>query len=372
MILCSARNSSRKESNAPQQNERTLASVPAQQYNDGMAQIDCQKEIAFYYPGPIWHTSDWVKTLILFFDGVGILLPSYMKGKLEYADPSTAIPLIDKGLLHVLEPEKIVDKKATKQLAETMGEIIDSGAFDKLRKDIHFHEISYSRIGGYGDEEIAKQLLEKLKSKGLAKKSEDGVSIPMHPMVRALVLVLLSQILRPHGTRMGMELSPATDRPDVVQALRALLSLPNTPSAGHVVALDIEIVAVDLRLIPIDEILDFRQEHIKAHRDYVRSVRKFTRELSQLPEKDRDEELTTRCEELKEMANNLKRESQKAWKQPASFGLGMAGAFWRLASHDYVGAVLAASAALLGRKSNDNTNTGAYSYLFRASSQFPY
>ena len=32
------------------------------------------KEIAFYYPGPIWHHDNWIKTMILFFDGVGILL----------------------------------------------------------------------------------------------------------------------------------------------------------------------------------------------------------------------------------------------------------------------------------------------------------
>jgi len=39
-------------------------------------QVKSHKEIAFYYPGPIWHRSDWIKTLILFFDGIGILLPN--------------------------------------------------------------------------------------------------------------------------------------------------------------------------------------------------------------------------------------------------------------------------------------------------------
>ena len=341
-------------------------------YDDGMAQAGNQKEIAFYYPGPIWHGSDWIKTLILFFDGVGILLPNYMRGKLEHADPATAIPLMDKGLLHVLEPEKIVDKKATKQLGETMSEMIESGAFDKLPRDTRFHEISYSRMGGYGDEKIARDLLKKLKSKGLAKDSEDGVSIPMQPMVRALVLVLLSQILRPHGAKIGAELSPATDRPDLVQSLEELLSLPNTPSAGHVVALDLETVAVDLRMIPIDEILDFRKEHFKEHRAYVRSVRKLTRELSQMPDEYREGELTSRREEMQEIANSLKSASQKAWKRPASFGLGIAGAFWRLGSDDYVGAVLLAAGALLRLTSKDEVNTGAYSYLFRANSRFPH
>ena len=328
------------------------------------------KEIAFYYPGPIWHGSDWIKTLILFFDGVGILLPNYMKGKPEHEDPAIAIPLREKGLLHYLEPEKIVDAKATKQLGEAMQEIINSGALDKLPKDVHYHEISYSRLGGYGDEKIARDLLQKLKAKGLAKDSEDGKSIPMHPLVRCLILVLLSQILRPHGKDLGAELSPATDRPDVVNALQDLLSLPDTPSAGHVVALDVETVAVDLRLVPIDEVLGFRKEHFKEHRDYIRSVRKLTRELSQLPEKEREEEIEVRREELQEMANSLKSTSRRAWKRPASFGLGMAGAFWKLSTHDYLGALLAGGGALLGLKSKDNVDTGAYSYLFRANSRF--
>lgn len=334
------------------------------------------KEIAFYYPGPIWHGSDWIKTLILFFDGVGILLPKYMKGKLEHEDPATAIPLMDKGLLHVLEPEKIVDKTATKQLGNTMGELIKSGALDKLPKDLRYHEISYSRMGGYGDEKIARDLLEKLKAKGLAKDSEDGVSIPMHPMVRALILVLLSQILRPHGKDLGAELSPATDRPDIVRALEELLGLPQTASAGHVVALDLETVAVDLRLVPLDEVLDFRKENFKAHRQYVRAVRKLTRELSSLPEKDREQELETRREELQDLASNLKTTSRKAWKRPAGFAIGMAGAFWKFlpvnatGGHDFVGPLLTAAGLLVGLKGKDKVDTGAYSYLFQAQGRF--
>ncbi|HEY5989045.1 MAG TPA: hypothetical protein VIV12_22100, partial [Streptosporangiaceae bacterium] len=32
-------------------------------------------EIAFYYPGPLWRSGEWVKTLLLFFDGVALLVP---------------------------------------------------------------------------------------------------------------------------------------------------------------------------------------------------------------------------------------------------------------------------------------------------------
>jgi hypothetical protein len=331
-----------------------------------------QKEIAFYYPGPVWHTSDWIKTLILFFDGVAMVVPDYMKGKLEHEDPSTAIPLQQKGLLYILEPEKIVDKKATEQLGKALGEIINSGALDKLPKDIRYHEISYSRVGGYGDQKIARDLLGKLEARGLAKNSEDGVSIPMHPTVRYLILVLLAQILRPYGSELGAELSPATDRPEIVQSLQELLSLPDVPSSGHVVALDLETVAVDLRLVPMDEVLDFRNQHFREHRAYVRSIRKFARELSKLPQKEKEDELESRQKELQDMANNLKRIGRKAWKRPASFGLGMAGAFWKLAAHDYMGALLSASAAVIGSRTKEKLDTGAYSYLFSASSRFRY
>ena len=32
-------------------------------------------EIAFYYPNPMWHYGDWIKNLVLFFDGVALLVP---------------------------------------------------------------------------------------------------------------------------------------------------------------------------------------------------------------------------------------------------------------------------------------------------------
>ena len=64
-------------------------------------------EFAYYYPEPYWlaHESSWIKSLLLFFDGVAILLPDYMSGRELVADPSLAEPLSEQGLLKVLQPE---------------------------------------------------------------------------------------------------------------------------------------------------------------------------------------------------------------------------------------------------------------------------
>lgn len=45
-------------------------------------------EIAYYYPEPYWLANEggWIKSLLLFFDEVAILLPSYMKGRNLIAD----------------------------------------------------------------------------------------------------------------------------------------------------------------------------------------------------------------------------------------------------------------------------------------------
>ena len=190
-------------------------------------------DIAFYYPGPMWHRSEAIKNLLLFFDGVGLLVPEYMLDRPELIDPSLAIPLREMGLLRLLEPEKMVDAQATAILATQMADIIHSGLLDDLAGEGgDFHELSMSRLGYMGDSSLAQMIFEELRARGLARDSEDAVSIPMHQNVRNLILVLLAQILQPRGAALGVELLPVTDRPQLVSALTELLSHPDAPSAA--------------------------------------------------------------------------------------------------------------------------------------------
>src|SRR5262245_45232958 len=85
------------------------------------------KQVAFYYPGHLWHHTDWIKTLLLFFDGVGLLVPEYKKGEPEARDPVLAGPLRERGLLHYLVADQVVDKAATEEWATAMANIVESG-----------------------------------------------------------------------------------------------------------------------------------------------------------------------------------------------------------------------------------------------------
>jgi hypothetical protein len=309
--------------------------------------------------------------MLLFFDGVGLLIPEYKQGEPELVDPVLAAPLRDKGLLHYLVADQVVDKEATERLATALAEFISSGAFDSLSKDgTAFHEISMSRMGYSGDRGLAQMLFEELKTRKLAKDSEDGVSIPLHPAIRYLILVLLAQILRPKGLGLGLDLSPVTDQFRIVRALTEFLNLPAAPSAGHVVAFDLQSVSVDLSTVPLDEVLGFRAEHRQEHRRYVRSVREFARELSLMPEEERNRAFSDRQAELDDLANDLKRMARAAWKKPASFALGLAGASWTYTTGDPIGAILGAGALLLGGIESSSNEAGAFSYLFAAHGQY--
>ena len=328
------------------------------------------REVAFYYPNPMWSYGNWIKSLVLFFDGIALLVPNYMKDRPEMLDPSIVIGLKEQGLLEIIEPEKAVEKSATEQLAAAMTDIITSGALDKLAKEeTAFREISMSRLGAYGDRGLYRMIFEELKERGLAKESEDDFSIPMHPKVRSLVLVLLSQILRPYGSTINANLSPATDMGQMVAALSEFLSQGIEPSSGSVVEFDLNTVTVDLAPVPFDEVLDFRRQNLESHKRYMLSVRKFALALSRMPEEERQINFAYRQSELDELASDLRNNARKSWKKPASFGLSLAGSALSAMTAPFTGAIKFV-ASLAGHERPGEVDAGVYSYLFRANRRF--
>src|SRR5690242_17703311 len=100
-------------------------------------------QVAFYYPGHLWEHTDWVKNLLVFFDGVALLTPVYKQHEPEILAPELAGPLRDRGLLHYLVAETTVDKTATVQLESALSEIIRSGKLDHLaHENTAFHTLS--------------------------------------------------------------------------------------------------------------------------------------------------------------------------------------------------------------------------------------
>lgn len=330
-----------------------------------------RNEIAYFYPAPYWHagTGDWIKTLLLFFDGISILLPVYMGNIHRIVDETLAAPLDDLGLLRVLRPEDFVDQKAAEDLATSVVDLITAGVFDNLPTVQYYAELSRSRMGWSTDAKLSDWLVEELIARDLAKPTEDGVSVPLHPVVRTTILVLLAQQARSIGIRMGIDLHPVTDQLQPVSDLVSVLSQANIPSSAHVVALDLETVSVDLSLVPLDDVMEFRESHGAEFRAYSRNLRSFASELAMLEPEERRARIIDRQEELADTAHDLRRTVRKKWFRPfGKASLGLAGAAWNVASGDPIGALISAGSAML--ESAEPRIVSAYSYLLSIERSF--
>jgi hypothetical protein len=331
-------------------------------------------DLAYYYPQPYWRAgeADNLKNLLLFFDGIAILLPRYMAGRETAANPFFTVPLQEQGLLRILEPETFVDQQVTEALLAAVAELITQGAFDGLdRPKYGYAELSRSRMGWNADVELSEMITEELIARDLARPSEDRVSVPLHPVVRMTFLVLLSQLARDAGRRAGLSLHPATTSPAAIEDLTRVLSLPASHSAGHVVTLDLETVGVNLATVPLEEVLEFREQHGPTYKAYARSVRHLIAELGPLAPDEREPLLADRHEELEDLANDLRKTTRPRWRSQAALSIGAAGAAWQAAglSHDPLGAVLALAGAVLGFAPEKPPAT-AYSYVLEARHAF--
>jgi hypothetical protein len=342
------------------------------------------RELAYYYPEPYWLAQEgsWIKSLLLFFDGIAILLPNYMHGQELVADPSLAEPLTDQGLLTVLEPEWFVDEQLSTRLAEGMVELITGGAFDTPGGQSQpFAELSMSRMGfaalsssrmGSRDRGVFEMIHDELMSRGLARTSEDGVSIPLRRDVRVVYLLLLAQQAREAGRRHGLDLHPTTNGRNMQETVRAFLELTPMPARQDVITFDLATASVDLEAIPLDEVLDFREHHAAEHRRYMLDLRTFVAEVSTAEAPDRARLLERRQADLAEQARSLRSLTLAAFKRPidaAGFALGLTGTAWSLAAGSPVPAGLAGLGAALKLLPTRDTGS-AYSYIFRANRQW--
>ena len=229
-------------------------------------------------------------------------------------------------------------------------------------------------LGYDGHQELADSIFQELKARGLADDSKDGVSIPMHRTVRALILVLLAQILRPKGEELGLTLSPVTDQPTLVDALNEVISNTKTlstssSSIGDIVSFDMAMVGVDLGSVPMEEILDFRKQNYSQHRTYSLLVRRFARELSLMPSEERQAAFEQRQEELDDAASPLRKLNRMAWKKPLSFAISLAGAAYVYGSNP-IAAAIASAGAVVGMLPDQSDEVGVYSYLVSAQRKY--
>lgn len=319
------------------------------------------QELALYYPGHLWQNNDWVKNLLLYFDGIALLVPELKRHEPETADPILAGPLAAAGLLRLFSDDVTVDEAISARVAAALDEIIAQGSLDPLSHVDPFIPLSHSR---FPLAPATGRVYAELRKRQLVRESEDGISVPVHPIVRLLILTLLTQFLRADSASHGLNLSPVTDRPELIQAVATAVRLKyNAPSVGDIVIFDLQEVGVDLSLVPLDEVLAFRQENGRLYRAYAKAVRQFARELGTMPIWQRPAVLRERNAEIRDLAADLRKLSKTAWRKPVAFALTIAGTASGLGTGGLVAGILGMLGAVAAYE-HPSKPLLPYSYIF--------
>lgn len=342
--------------------------------------------VALYHPWPPIEKrsiSGWIKTMLLFFDAVAVLISPGAHERFILDQEETALPLLDTGMLKFLDPALMIDQ-ATAQRMISFLELTVLTADSPFNFERSAHNILV-REGG-------------IIYPGRRAVMTGEFTPPIHPTTRRTIMMLWSRLhelglasdvlmdetlrvsktfwgvyeaflahsLRPAGLRAGLDLQPTTDEPRLVRTLARMLDLPGMPSAGHVLSFDLERVAIDLSDVPLDDVLDFRHQYGDLYRAYVIALRQFATELSTLPPQERDAAFQQRQDEISDAAEELRRRARTRWRRPAaSVAIGVAGAAWSATKGQWAEAIVSLLGSIAGASAGPQSNS-MYSYLFQA------
>jgi hypothetical protein len=83
-------------------------------------------DLGYYYSDWIWRpqSTDLMKSMLLFFDGLTLALPSDLAAEMIDFDPILATPLAERGLLLNFDPVSTLDTDSAERLARALTEFV--------------------------------------------------------------------------------------------------------------------------------------------------------------------------------------------------------------------------------------------------------
>ena len=83
-------------------------------------------DLGYYYTDWIWQPGsiDFIKSMLLFFDGLTLALPSDIAERMIDGDPILATPLAERGLLTNFVPAATLDEESADLLADALSQIV--------------------------------------------------------------------------------------------------------------------------------------------------------------------------------------------------------------------------------------------------------
>jgi hypothetical protein len=332
-------------------------------------------EFVHYYGDWFWtdEQTAWLKSLLLFFDGIVLALPDQAADRMIASHPVLAQPLAEMGLLRNYAPDLWL-KSPYKEGVTPVHNFIDAqrqlqSPYDK---DVVYVESMagveavlraasrHSSSKRHFDETM-KEFDRLLK---LAKQQYGGSPSQMRALSVGVTSWLLSQYVH------DILIHPIIDDVEAASFVSSIIGGRRT-GESEVILSDLLHLDLDLSTVPLDEVLAFRQKYGSEYRAYARDVRQFVLELSLLPKSLRSSALAARHIELSDRAESLRKTSRNSFmRQAVGISFGIAGAAWTLAHGDFWPAIFASGAAATALTKPIPGYIGAtYTYVLRAKNQ---
>lgn len=342
-------------------------------------------EQAFFTQRAFGRRLDFVKTMLVFFDGIAVLVPSHrhrLPDK-DVDDPYLAEALEERRLITYLTPEELITEDSVRAMLALVDALPRRAALVEGRSyEPHFglyNEQTNTLVGGkFGYRgrysHVGRAILAILQDKGwLTESVIEGVYKAGSDASERL-LGLLAFLLSNDGGQLGLSLQPVVKD---MHSLRTMLEdiRPSVPvlrdTMSEFVASDMAKVPIDTSRAPLDEVLAFKQAHGAAYRTYVRDLRAFIADLGSIAQADRPRFIRDRSEQLRDAKAELRRYSMRSWRRPlASLTFGIGGASVSLAHGNPEAAGFALASALAGFR-RQKAPGSVYSYVFELGRSFP-
>jgi len=324
-----------------------------------------EKELVLYHPDYWFFDSDWAKNLLLFADGICLLIPSENQLNVVKKQEYFLRGCSDEGVIHILNAEEVITDIMTIKLRDTLETAISQGMFNDITQGAT-SLISLQRLGFESHYDSANWMYNALKKMNLVQKPKNNM-MEIDAKVYGFIISFLAHLISASKTNNGISMYPVTDRDSAIQDLRYLASFGNyNLSQPEVMMFDFQTVGVDLSGMPVDEIISYKKENSVLYQNYIKTARRFIREVYNTPEELRKEALNDREQEIAELAIELRRASRRAWSKPANFSLTVAGAAISLATSNPLPAAVLATAAAVSNLFDKPApkEAGLYSYIF--------
>lgn len=329
--------------------------------------------LAYYTDGIAWCSSEWAKSMLLFFDGIAILVPSQEDAAFRQSDEAVIVGMMNAGCLRVLRPHELVDEATATSVVGAVTAAVEQQDW-RGSETVGILDLLYLDKMGYRVSRRPFELMaRRLRDRKLVSDWEHGASMIVDRRVCLLTLSVIAAESRRRGEALGLRLTPATDGLKWGHRQAQYASHPSMDACARIMHADVDQLRIDVGAVPIDELVDFRRSNADRLDRYRLSIARFANGLVGLEPEDQQLAVAHRSQELADARRDVERAGRDFWLTTGRLSFGVGGITWTCLTGDPTGAILGLGGlAIEGITAVGSAGGGGtdFSYVISASRAF--